>query len=292
MDTAVQVKKESSLKTRVLVALLLLPVALVVVYLGGWVYTLAIAAVIALASLEYAHLFQAAKLEPSGVLIATGCVALVLSRGFSGFVYTPILITLIVLAVMIYALVAFERGKQQAGTDFAVSLAGIFYLGWLGAYLVSLRDLPGGAWWVLTVLAAVWAVDSFAYLVGSRIGRHKMTPRLSPKKSWEGYFGGIILGVPTTALLALVWQFLASGWLASTNLGPATMVTPARAALIGLAMAVFTVFGDLGESMIKRQVGQKDSGTLLPGHGGVFDRIDSWLWGAVIGYYMIVYLFA
>jgi phosphatidate cytidylyltransferase len=100
---------------------------------------------------------------------------------------------------MAYHLFQYERGSQRAGTDFAVTLSGILYIGWLGAYLISLRRLPDGLWWLLTVLPAVWLADTGAYLVGSRFGRHKMTPRLSPKKSWEGYLGGILFSVPGTA---------------------------------------------------------------------------------------------
>jgi phosphatidate cytidylyltransferase len=177
--------------------------------------------------------------------------------------------------------VEYERGQDQASTDFSVTLAGGFYLGWIGAYLISLRNLPEGVWWVLTVLPAVWLADSGAYLVGSRFGRHKMTARLSPKKSWEGYIGGILVATLVTPLLCLLWKVWA---------GPATSVTPLSGAILGLVLGVFTVLGDLGESMIKRQVGKKDSGSLLPGHGGVFDRIDSWLWAGVIGYYLVVWL--
>ncbi len=274
------------MRTRVLVSVLLLPVLLGFVYLGGWAYGLVIAGLVIQASLEYAGLFQAAGLRPSGWLIAAGGAILALSRAWAAFDLAPLAVSLITLAVMAWYLVEFERGNPHAATDFAVSLAGVFYLGWLGAYLISLRGLPDGLWWTLTVLTGVWAADSFAYLVGSRIGRHKMTPRLSPKKSWEGYLGGIVLGAPVTALLALVWQTLAAA-LGSGAIG----VTPLRALWVGLAMAVFPTLGDLGESMIKRQVGVKDSGHLLPGHGGIFDRIDSWLWGAVIGYYLIVYCF-
>jgi phosphatidate cytidylyltransferase len=117
--------------------------------------------------------------------------------------------------------------------------------------------------------------------VGSRIGRHKMTKRLSPKKSWEGYFGGVVAGVLGGAALAALIQTLAA---------PGGSITWERGGWLGLALAVLTTLGDLGESMMKRQVGVKDSGDLLPGHGGVFDRIDSWLWAGVIGYYLITWL--
>jgi phosphatidate cytidylyltransferase len=133
---------------------------------------------------------------------------------------------------------------------------------------------------VLTVLPAIWLADSGAYFIGTKWGKNKMAPRLSPKKSWQGYFGGILVAVIGTPLLVMAY-----------SLGPASEVTLARAAIIGLFMGVFPTLGDLAESMFKRQVGVKDSGTLLPGHGGIFDRIDSWLWGAVIGYYLIIWFF-
>jgi phosphatidate cytidylyltransferase len=178
--------------------------------------------------------------------------------------------------------VAYERGRDQAGTDFAVTLAGIIYLGWIGAYMISVRDLPEGKWWLLVVLPAVWLADSGAYLVGVRFGRHKIAPRLSPKKSWEGYIGGIFFAVLGTPLFVALWR---------VGAGPDTTLTLTAGAWIGLAMGLLTIFGDLGESMLKRQVGAKDSGNLLPGHGGALDRIDSWLWAGVIGYYLVVWFF-
>jgi len=105
-----------------------------------------------------------------------------------------------------------------------------------------------------------------------------MSPRVSPKKSWEGYFGGILFGIVFAALFASLWHLRVP------------VITPFKGAIIGLVMAVVTPLGDLGESMIKRQFGFKDSSNLLPGHGGVMDRIDSWIWAAVIGYYLVGWL--
>jgi len=178
--------------------------------------------------------------------------------------------------------IAYERGRDQAATDFTVTVSGIIYLGWIGAYLISIRKLPQGMWWVLLVLPVVWLADSFAYLVGRKIGRHKMTKRISPKKSWEGFISGVVFAVIGGALLAIIWGYLG----ADRN-----VITPLRGAVLGAILSVLTIFGDLGVSMIKRQVNIKDSGNLLPGHGGAFDRIDSWLWGGVIGYYVITWLY-
>ncbi len=266
---------------RIAVTLVLLPVGLVVIALGGWLFYVLIALMLALAAYEYVKLFQAGGVQPAAIFVVAATLLLAILRALTGFAHASLAISLLVLLAMLYHLVQFERGRLQAGTDFAVTLSGILYIGWLGSYLISLRMLPDGLWWTLTVLSSVWVADAFAYLVGSRIGRHKMTPRLSPKKSWEGYLGGILFSVPLTVLLSRLWQVWA---------GPGLAITPLRAALVALAMSVLTILGDLGESMIKRQVGVKDSGNLLPGHGGIFDRIDSWLWAAVIGYYLVQWL--
>jgi phosphatidate cytidylyltransferase len=266
---------------RTIVSLVLLPVGILVIMLGGPVYAAVISGVLALAAWEFGRLFIIGRLNPSSFLLVAGAVALAVGRTINGFESAPWLISLIVLGTMTFHMVSYERGEDQAGTDFAVTLAGILYIGFIGAYLISLRDLPEGEWWLMVVLPAVWLADAGAYLIGSRWGKRKMSPRLSPKKSWEGYFAGILFGVIGTLLLTCLWGL----WLQ-----PDSAITLPRAVVIGLVMSVFPTLGDLGESMFKRQVGVKDSGNLLPGHGGVLDRIDSWLWAAVLGYYLVVWM--
>jgi phosphatidate cytidylyltransferase len=266
---------------RVLVAIVLLPIGLAAIIAGGWYLTALVAVFMGVAAWEYVTLFRAGGLQPAGVLVIGGTLLFVLSRNINGFNSAPWMISLFILLSMTYHLVTYEHGRDQAGTDFAVTLAGMFYIGWIGAYFISLRNLPEGLWWILVVLPAVWFADSAAYFIGKRFGRHHLCPRLSPKKTWEGYLGGIIVGVLLTAGFAAILQMWA---------GADSPITPLRGALMGLIMGVFPTLGDLGESMIKRQMGVKDSGKLLPGHGGAFDRIDSWLWAVVIGYYIVQWL--
>ena len=164
-----------------------------------------------------------------------------------------------------------------------MTVSGIVYIGWLGSYLLDLRSLPGGVWWWFLVLSIVWAGDTGAYSIGSAYGKHKMTPRLSPKKSWEGYFAGVF----TALIIGAFFSY------AYSSLGPRPLqglIDPFRGALVGLIISAITPLGDLGESMFKRQGGLKDSSNVFPGHGGFLDRIDSWIWGAAIGYFMIQYL--
>ena len=275
-------------RQRILATIILLPLGMGAIYRGGWVYTALIALLLGIATWEYGRLFQASGFQPANGLMVAGSLALVLARA----VETPTQAIwyrdlswvngLIPLALMIHHLVQYERGRDQAATDFAISLSGVFYIGLLGSYLIALRQLPEGVWWVLVVLPAVWLADSGAYFIGRAYGRHRLSPRLSPKKSWEGYFAGIVTGVLGGAAFAALWSLPA---------GPQTAITPLRGALLGLILAALTPLGDLGESMVKRQAGVKDSSHLIPGHGGAFDRIDSWLWAGFLGYYLTLWFF-
>jgi phosphatidate cytidylyltransferase len=263
----------------VIVAAVLLPIGLVLIYFGDWAFAAFIALILGLAAWEYARIFKNGDFQPASFLVIGGAVILAIGRAWNGFASSDWLISLLILASMTYHLITFERGRDRAASDFAVTLSGIFYIGWLGSYLISLRNLPNGMWWVLIVLPAVWLADSGAYFVGKSIGKRKFSPRLSPKKTWEGYIGGVVTGTLGTALLAILW-----------NLIEPDLMTPVQAGLIGLILSLVTVLGDLGESMIKRQFGIKDSSNLIPGHGGAFDRIDSWIWAGVIGFYIVQWL--
>jgi phosphatidate cytidylyltransferase len=132
------------------------------------------------------------------------------------------------------------------------------------------------------VLPLVWAGDTGAYSIGAVYGRHKMSPRLSPKKSWEGYAAGIFTAVLVGAFFAYAFS----------SLGPQPLrglIDPLKGAAFGFIIGALTPLGDLGESMFKRQGGLKDSSNVFPGHGGFLDRIDTWIWGAAIGYFIIQY---
>jgi phosphatidate cytidylyltransferase len=148
-------------------------------------------------------------------------------------------------------------------TDVSITLFGACYTGLMLTSLVMIRDIVPGFWGgvlVFGVLLSVWANDTFAFLIGSRFGRHLMAPRISPKKSWEGFCAGMIMSVAVWCLMPLI---------------PGLELPWVWAVIGGLACGWIGILGDLVESRIKRNTGHKDSGKLLPGHGGFLDRCDS-----------------
>jgi phosphatidate cytidylyltransferase len=156
------------------------------------------------------------------------------------------------------ALIWVAAAPQRVG-PWSAALAGVWSLVPMGVALMRLRSLePHGSAWTLYALVLVWAADIGGFFAGRRFGRTRLAPRVSPGKTWEGVIGGVVLGVPVALVGAMIFQV---PWL------PLLCAT--------LAAIGFSVVGDLTESMLKRHVGLKDSGWLIPGHGGVMDRIDS-----------------
>ncbi len=258
-------------------ALVLLLIGFPALAFGGIPYFLFMGFFLVAAAWEYTELFRAAGSQPARWMVVGGVAVLVAARFFYPAAAIPIF-TFSILALMAFHLFDYERGNDHAGLDFSVSVGGLVYMGWVGAFLLDLRQLENGGWWVMFVLPCVWFADTGAYMLGAAYGKHRMTPRLSPKKSWEGFAAGAFTSLLGGGFLAYAY----STW------GPLNLPIWVGA-LFGLLVAVLTPLGDLGESMLKRQAQLKDSGKLFPGHGGAFDRIDSWIWGAVLGYYFIIW---
>ncbi len=178
----------------------------------------------------------------------------------------------IVTALIAAALVWHTMFLRVRTADTAETVFGALYTGFLIAYIVLLRSYETGLVLTLAVVLSVWLNDMGAYFVGSLIGRHKMAPRISPKKSWEGLFAGAAACIGLWALVPFV---------------PQSGIELPLALACGLAVAVASVVGDLTESRMKREAGVKDSGTLLPGHGGFLDRLDSLILVCVVAYWVL-----
>lgn len=278
------------LKLRVLSALVLIPLVLLIVALGEPWVALLVAAAVGIALDEAYGLFAAAGHRPvrwAGFLGALGLVVAALLApsgvGIGAALAGAVVITLI------GQLLRLDRAG--ALTDWALTLAGALYVAGTLAHFILLRDvtspafapswweaigaptLGAGAWWLLTAFLLVWPCDTAAYFIGIRWGRHKMSPYLSPNKSWEGAAAGFLTSLAVAAVLKpLLGLPLSYGW----------------AVALGALVGVIGPLGDLAESLLKRQAGVKDSGRLIPGHGGMLDRLDSLLFVVPAVYYVLL----
>lgn len=283
------------LRQRLLVVVLLLPPGLFSIILGGWWYFAVLMLFFTLAAFEYAQMMQKGNHRPALPLVVGSVVVLAFLQCIPillPFIDTPPewlgsgALVLALAAVTLWHAVDFERGADHAATDWTVSIAGIVYLGWMSGYFMFLRALNDGLFWTLIVLGTIWLSDSGAYIFGKRWGKSLMAPRLSPKKTWAGFWGGIAWGVFFGALFGALFTVI-------LNLRgePDTAVNWLSGAVIGFTASVTGVLGDLGISMLKRETGIKDTSNLLGAHGGLLDRIDSWLIAGPVCYFVIVILF-
>ena len=250
------------LKQRIITALILLPIALCGFFLlEGAGFALFIGLVVTLGAWEWARL---AGFEAQPARVAFAAVVALLLFGLHIFPdLAPWVLGAAVLwwAVATYLVLTFPQSAVHWSTTATKLVIGLLILlpAWQG--LVLIKAMALGNWLIMAVMVLVWGADIGAYFSGRKFGKRKLAPKVSPGKSWEGVFGGLLLSLLITAAVGV-----ARGWSASEMF----------AALVGAGVIVLiSVVGDLTESMFKRQSGIKDSSNLLPGHGGVLDRIDS-----------------
>jgi phosphatidate cytidylyltransferase len=234
----------------------------------GWAILIALAASLALS--EFYVLTRESSRMPNEVFGVIATAAMPLAAAMDGLLGLNAAFTVLVIASLIWHL-AF---RQVRLADTAVTLFGAVYVGYTLAHLVLLRSLDSGALFVLATLVSVWLNDILAYFVGSTLGRRRLAPRVSPNKTWEGFAAGTLASV-------LVW--VAVFYVTDTGIAFGWHL------LIGVAVGIAAVVGDLAESRIKREIGVKDSGRLLPGHGGFLDRFDALILVSVVAYYLLVW---
>ena len=274
---------------RILTAAVLIPLVLVLVFLGpSWLITLVVAAVADLAGWEYLGLAEHSGAKPSRIVVSVAIVALITARLFADSLesfhfewlhQTEVVFGILAMGLFLYC--TFRSPIKRVMADASASIFCLFYVGLTLTTLPALREESNGPSLLLFLLCVVWAGDIAALYVGRAWGRHKLASTLSPNKTWEGAIGSLVGSVLAAGgLLAL------AGWLESMN--SAKLSYPEEvwywlvlAVLVNLAAQV----GDLAESALKRSVGVKDSGSLLPGHGGVLDRIDALLLAAPVLWY-------
>jgi phosphatidate cytidylyltransferase len=228
-------------------------------------------ALLALAEFYRLHFHTGGRSPETG--LGLGCAGLLLaSIQWPGVVSERAVFALTLIAVLGSRLVSGPALKQSL-VDAAILLLGIAYLGLLLGHLLLARALPGGEWLIFFLVLVTWAGDTGAYYAGIGFGRRKLAPLISPNKTVEGLIGGVALAV-VMALVARLW-FLPS-------------FSVADCVALGLLLTAAGVVGDLAESALKRSAGVKDSGALIPGHGGMLDRLDSLLFTAPTFYYYVM----
>ncbi len=265
------------LAKRVLVALIAMPLLLAVTfYPQPLAFKILVAVALILALHEWFQMSpdKKAKAVPWASYV---CLLVILAPAFD-----PSLLFFKDRESVVFALFALSltflfspRPPQDMLRSVGLIFFATLYFGFLGGYFLLLRDLPRGSWLLLFVYVATWAYDTGGYFAGRFLGNHKMTPQVSPKKTWEGAFGGLLLcGAGLWALWAFfpVYQEI-FGW--------------KDLLILSVLMSLFGQLGDLVESMIKRSLSAKDSGSFFPGHGGIFDRIDSLLFTAPVLFYYL-----
>jgi phosphatidate cytidylyltransferase len=256
---------------RVLSAVILVPLVLAAAYLGGPVWALLVTVGALLGGYEFYGIVRRAGHEPSYV-VGLALVAMAMWDSYQpdlGIVRWAVTAA----AIALLAWCILQRETERSLVNWSLTLAGAVYTGMLTGHLVSLRNLPNGLGWLLLTFAGTWTCDTLAFAVGKWWGRTEFFSEISPNKTVEGALGGGFAGMTAAAAVGrymglALWQALA----------------------LGVLLVVGVLLGDLAESLIKRQAGVKDSGSLIPGHGGMLDRIDSLLFAAPLVYYFLTWI--
>lgn len=264
------------LRTRALSALVLIPVAAWVIWAGDWWFFAAILLVAGLAGYEFTQLMRQGGFNPAPIFVLALIGLSLLDAQFPSLAIAAPGLTWILILSISWQL--FQSKDKVPTANWALSIAGGLYVGWLSAHAVRLRALPDGLTWTIIAVLVTWIGDTAAYFVGSAIGRHKLWPRLSPRKTWEGILGGMLGSLLTGSGVGYLMML----WMGAD-------ISPGQGLIVGLLGGIIGPFGDLAISMMKRQVNAKDSGRIIPGHGGFLDRSDSLLFVLTATYYYAVW---
>jgi len=253
--------KAGDIGVRVASAVVLAPAAVLAIWAGGLWFLGLILLACALLAVEWSMMSAARAWRVMAAAVAFGLVAGVVAAHAQ-----ELSLAFVMLVFGAVAAGLFARNRGQEALDAAY---GVLYLGWPAVLLIWLRDVDTstGLAWTVFAFAIAWSADIMAYLAGSLVGGPKLWPRFSPNKTWAGFIGGLAAGTIAGALLAT-----------NLNMG----ISPLWGAVLGLATALATMAGDLWESALKRRYGVKDAGKLIPGHGGLLDRVDGLMFAVVV----------
>ena len=247
---------------RIASALVLLPpLVFFLLYAPSMLFLILVLMVIGLSLREYFHILQHVHLSVCTYVIWLAALALPIMAHLGNVHWLSITLFLSIVALTISVMLTASHAAHFFPM-LVYSVFGVLFIGWTLSHLILLRLLPAGPWYVLFLCAVVWIGDTAAMYVGKSLGHHKMAPAISPGKTWEGAIGCVIGGACTAVVSAGFWLPHLGFW---------------QCIMLGLCISLTAQLSDLGESMLKRYAGVKDSGGLIPGHGGMLDRIDSLL---------------
>lgn len=273
-------KRKGSVASRLIMSAIFLPCLLIIARRGG-VYYLILTDIIILVGLwEFYGMMEVKGLRPYKIIGILSGIALPWYFFFQQGIYTNFLLSIIFIGVMVSEL--FRKKKGLAIYHVSVTIFGVLYIAWFGSHIFLVRELPylvgldysAGYSFVIILFALTWSYDTGAYTVGRLFGKHKLFPGISPGKTIEGSVGGVIFSIAGIFIVKhTVAPYL--GYL--------------DAVVLAFIASVIGQLGDLVESMLKRDVGIKDSSGAIPGHGGVLDRFDSLLFTAPVIYYLLKY---
>ena len=278
-------KDRVSFRNRTLTSIIAIPIMIVLIWFSPTFTVLAVGWGAGAAFEFYGLLKRFKGLRPLTVFGIIWTILFILSPYFdkvprlSNVQPIPLLLASAVILPLIILL--WRKGKENAFANWAWTVAGILYIGWLLSYMVALRNISAGLpvdegrGWVFLTIFCTFASDICAYLIGRAFGKHKLAPYVSPKKTWEGTAAGLVGSIIISVIL--VWVFsLPLNYLESI--------------VLGLLISIMGQLGDLVKSLFKRNMEVKDSGNILPGHGGFLDRMDSLAFAGVTAYYFVQFV--
>ena len=256
-------------------SIILPPLLLFLYYAPEALFALFVLALIALSLREYFHMLALIQMPVCAQTSYAVACAFVLVAHVGGALWLPQGLSYGIILLTLSVMLSPQYGTQRIPA-LLHSLFGVVFIGWSLSHLVLLRNLPEGKWYIFFLCLLIWVGDSVAMYVGQGIGRRKLAPTISPGKTWEGAVGGVVGCVLTAMLSAHILVPHLSFW---------------HRVVLGCIISVAAQISDLAESLIKRYVGVKDSGELIPGHGGILDRIDSVLFAAPLLFYTVQLFF-
>lgn len=258
---------------RVLTGIVLAPILYVIVWVLPSAYFAGLAVIAAaIGQYELYAMVKARAVRPMTLIGTTLGALVVLSFYFPHAAENAEFLVAACILLLLGGRLFSPRPVEGALEDVSGTFFGIFYVALLFGFQVAIHRGVDGKYWLVLMYLVIWASDTGAYYIGTAFGRHRLYEKISPKKSIEGLAGGVAASM-ATAYACRLWLLPSLG--------------PAEAVLLGGALALVGTMGDLAESLVKRSAGVKDSGSIIPGHGGVLDRMDSMLFAAPVLYYYI-----